>query len=561
MHKSIVISLCLVLMLGAELFAQHAALDQLVTLHYTNVRLGDALQHISTQYKVQFSYSKHYVPIEKRMDLQVDAIPLSAALDLLFEDVPVIYASIGDQIVLKKDKNAQEPLLGSIQPPIRAIDHQQPAEEILTASNRPFEDIDELPILEKYNYGLPEVLSQDPEQEVDTEKYYVEAPEPEFKRAQISLYPSFGTNNINGGNEKTNNFSLNILGGENGGVDGLEVGGLFNKVKNDVNGVQIAGLFNSVGGNVGPSKLIDGKYKKTFGVQIAGLSNRAANVRAIQIAGLLNTNRGSLMGLQAAGLGNVSAGNGMGVQVSGLYNVVGEYMDGIQVAGLINFNVEDAGLQISGFSNIADDVEVAQVSGFFNRAERVNGIQFGLINVCDTVSVASIGLLNFVKKGYNQIELGSSETMHSQLALRFGSRRFYNILQFGAHFNTENAYGLGYGIGTTIQHRRAARWQWNIEAVTSQILEQDNQFDALNLLNELRLSTEFKSKKRFSIYFGPTINFMYSKIVTNNTELSPTYGSQVPLYTIWDNENSATNPTDLKLWLGFRAGIRFGKNY
>jgi hypothetical protein len=57
-----------------------------------------------------------------------------------------------------------------------------------------------------------------------------------------------------------NNFSLNIFGGYSGGVDGMELGGLFNIDKKDAQYFQAAGLFNMVGGN-------------TNGVQLAGISN------------------------------------------------------------------------------------------------------------------------------------------------------------------------------------------------------------------------------------------------------------------------------------------------
>lgn len=563
MYRSLaIISVYFLLMFTSGLYAQNAHMDQPVNLNYRNVRLGDALQNISTRYDVSFSYSKHYVPVDKRINLKVKQMPLSNALDQLFESTPVVYASIGDQIVLKKGKPVKKEIefYGSIQPPIRVIERKK-EEEVFTASTKPYETVEELPILEKYNYGLPEVLSEQPEEEIDTEQYYVEAPEPDISRtvAQVSLYPTFGTNS-GSATEKTNNLSLNILGGQNGGVDGVEVGGLFNQVKNDVNGVQVAGLFNSVGGDVGPSKLIDGNHRKTFGVQIAGLTNQARNVRAIQIGGVLNTCRGSLIGVQVAGLGNSVAGDGIGVQVGGLYNVVRDDIQGIQISGLFNVSGDDSNIQIAGLMNVADDIEGAQVSGLFNRAENVQGVQFGLINVADTVSIAAIGLLSFVKKGYNQFELGLSETMHSQAAFRFGSRRFYNIIQFGIQFDNEIAYGIGYGVGTAVLHDYAVNWQWNVEAVSSQILERQNGFNRLNLLNEFRLSAEYRANNRFSIYFGPTLNVMVSDLINSTTE-SFTYGSRVPLYTIFDNENSSTQKRDVKLWLGFRAGIRFGRNH
>ena len=540
----------------STIFGQNVDMDQPVTLNYRNVRLEDALTNISADYNVNFSYSKYYVPVEDRVNIQVARQPLSSALDVLFEETEIVYANIGDQIVLKKGKkpgriNRNEemysPQFGAIKPPIRAIDQYNSQEPVLTASTSGYEEVEQVPLLEKYNYGLPEVISQVPEEEFDSEKYYVLAPEPVPEvnptTAQVSLVPQLGTNKDDAKN-KTNNISLNVLGGENGGVDGVEIGGLFNKVTNDVRGVQIAGLFNSVGGDVGPSTLIDGEEEKTFGIQIAGLVNTADTVHAVQIGGLLNANRGSFKGMQFGGLGNKNRGDA----------------EGVQVAGLFNINGGKGGVQVAGFVNVAEDVEGSQVSGLFNKAKRVKGMQFAAINVCDTVSGASIGLLNFVRKGYNQFELGASESFYTQAALRFGSRRFYNILQLSVKFEESNTYGVGYGIGTTIQHKQSNRWQWNAELLASHIVEEDKWFENLSMLMEFRLTAEYKMCRWASFYIGPTANLLLVDLFDSETRTTSANSSPLPPYTIFNNKNGASNSIDVQGWFGVRAGFRFGRN-
>lgn len=523
------------------LLGQSVNMDQLVTLHYRNVRLGDAIQNISTKYKVFFTYSKHYVPVEKRVNIQVAQVPLSIALDELFSTSNVVYTIISNQIVLRQgDKPIpveRDKLYGKVTPPMRAIEE----EPVLVVSNRL--DIEELPVLKNYGFGLPEVFSETPEEEVDTEQYYVEAPKQEapFATAQVSIVPDFGTN-MESAKDRTNNFSLNVLGGENGGVNGVEIGGLYNKVRRDVNGMQIAGVFNAVGGDVGPAHIIKGKRSKSYGVQIAGLVNVASNVRAVQISGLTNINRGDFEGMQFAGLGNWNNGYGYGVQFSGLFNI----------------NGGDSQVQVAGLTNIARDVDGTQISGFFNRAKKVDGVQFALINVCDTVSGASIGLLNFVQKGYNQIELGGSETMFAQGAIRFGSFRFYNILQFGTQFKQDPTYAFGYGIGTTVHKNPYTNWQRNTELVFSKLIEEGARFRDFHLLAEFRWTWEYKMARYASLYFGPTINLMASEI--KNVDVTPVaFRSNIPTYTLWESYHNST-PYSLNAWIGFRAGLRFGRN-
>lgn len=524
-----------------SLFGQSVEMDQLVSLDYRNVRLGDALDNISDRYRVNFSYSAHYVPVDQRVDLNVEEVSLGVALDELFEETEVVYASIGDQVVLRKGKkpgkiNKKEEPFDLNNP---TFGQSGPAKAIERDTN-----FTELTSIEQYDLNWIEVISESPDKEFNIDEYYAEEPEPDISKAtaQISLVPNIGTNRDEA-DARTNNISVNVFGGENGGVDGVEIGGLFNKVSNDVNGVQLAGLFNAVGGDVGPSKFIDGKERKSFGIQIAGLVNTADNVHAVQLSGLLNLNKGSFRGLQGAGLGN---------------RVKGDEAYGAQLAGLFNINNGNAEVQAAGLTNIADDINGAQISGLFNKADKVNGFQVGLINVSDTISGASVGLLNFVKKGYNQIELGGGETMQAQLGIRFGSHKFYNLIQFGAKFNGPNAYGIGYGFGINLPNIEDKEWQWNTELVASQIIE-NKKWNRLNLLSEFRVTAEYRLTPRTSLYFGPVANMMFARTLDKETKTVSTKGTEVPLYSLIDNKNNK-GTADIKGWIGFRAGIRFGRN-
>jgi hypothetical protein len=542
MRKSLLLVLTLALT-ALTAFGQSVRMDMLVSLSYTNVRLGDALQDISNSHNVRFTYSKHYVPIDKRVNVRVIQTPLTVALDHLFEDTNVEYALIGDQIVLKKSQGAQsklEPTFGSNDIPRRAMEQ----DESLTASNRI--EIEELPVLEKYNLDWLEVISENPApgKTFDPNEYYREVEQPEYEEsisAQVTIVPNLGTNMENATN-RTNHFSLNLLGGENGGVNGVEVGGLFNKVTNDVNGVQIAGLFNSVGGDVGPSGFISGEARrKSYGVQVAGLVNSADNVRAVQVGGMINNNRGMFKGVQVAGFGNMVGIDGEGVQLAGLFNV----------------NGGDGGVQISGITNIANDIEGGQLSGVFNRAKNVNGMQVALINVCDSITGPTIGVLNFVRKGYNQVEVGGSETMQLQTAVRFGSYNFYNILQFGAQFRGMNDYSFGYGIGGNVPMRHPL-WQWNTELLGSYVVE-NGQRRPGKFLGQFRFTAEYCLADRWSVYFGPTANLLTGVLSVDQIEAG--MESDLPLYTLFDNLNDLNNRVDAKIWFGFRAGIRFGRNH
>src|SRR5438270_1994685 len=65
---------------------------------------------------------------------------------------------------------------------------------------------------------------------------------------RVAILPGFSTQGKND-IHTTSNFSLNILGGVTGSINGLEVGSLFNINKKNMHGVQSAGLFNMTGGS------------------------------------------------------------------------------------------------------------------------------------------------------------------------------------------------------------------------------------------------------------------------------------------------------------------------
>ncbi len=127
---------------------------------------------------------------------------------------------------------------------------------------------------------------------------------------QFSLTPGLGSHGRMGA-QVINKFSLNILGGYTAGVNGFELGTLFNIVKQDMKYVEIAGLFNIVGG-------------KASGIQVAGLYNSVLD---------------SVSGIQIAGLSNIAARDMKGIQVGGIYNHA-YHSKGVQIAGIGTINVE-----------------------------------------------------------------------------------------------------------------------------------------------------------------------------------------------------------------------------
>ncbi|MBD0280450.1 MAG: hypothetical protein ICV81_21145, partial [Flavisolibacter sp.] len=272
-------------------------------------------------------------------------------------------------------------------------------------------------------------------QSVNLRKFFTDRP------FQLSLTPGLSTHGKLSG-QVINNFSLNVFGGYSGGVNGLELGGLFNIDRKKVQYAQVAGLFNIVGG-------------ATTGLQIAGLNNTVLD---------------AVEGLQIAGINNMAKDHMYGMQLGGIYNHVSGSVKGLQLAGIANFAKDKvAGSQISGVANISNrTMEGVQISGVFNYAKRLKGVQIGLINVADSSAGYSLGLINVVLKGYHKISFSTNELLNTNVAFKTGNSKLYSILLAGMNISAaEKIYSFGYGIGS--EGRLGRTFSLNSE-LTSQYL-------------------------------------------------------------------------------------------
>ncbi|MFN7116579.1 MAG: hypothetical protein ACK4TA_07235, partial [Saprospiraceae bacterium] len=504
----------------------------------------------------------NFIPVDKKITASAKDEQLYVALDRMFLSMGVVYKEIGSQVVLKMGNNFKPEGLSQINTLPKKIKQTSPIypltpQEQYIADLMKKEKGQSVLTIEKTK--IEKVSGGDSVFEANIQEYKLtpvvvtEEEEEDFLRlAQVSILPFVGTNALRS-NEMINNVSFNLFWGTNGGVDGMEVGGFVNTIKYDVNGLQVAGLGNTVGGNV-------------VGTQAAGLFNATnGSVQGVQTAGLFNLS-GEAKAVQAAGLFNVSDGDFVGVQAAGLFNVSDGKADGVQASGLFNIAGGKTKAQFSSLFNIAKDVEVGQVSSILNVGKKVNGFQIALINVADSTSGVPIGLLNIIKKGYNRVEFSASEALLANFALKLGARSFYNIFHFGARWddvtttppnpgNDPNAatsetrvtWALGYGIGTTIGFGK--RTLLNLEAVSMHVNEQENWTEELNMLNQLRLLFDVRTGRHTSLFAGPVGNIMVSKLNREGV-----IGSTIMPYTQFEETTADTN---VKMWVGFNAGIRF----
>lgn len=563
-------ALLLILTLGMTGALAAQGMQRKVDLKYANQPLKVVLADLEEQYALRFSYSPDLIPLDKRVSVSCRQTPLSVALEELCQQVPMQHRAFGSQIMLKPMPRQTEELSqletrkgkveqkSPIYPPSKeALESRRRLTQVITPIHRRPATIINRPGGDDYQtLGFnPRMLPEIPKDESENE-----LAKGDRRLAQVSLLPYVGTN-LDRSDEITNNVSVNLLWGMNGGVNGLEVGLLYNKVTNNVNGLQVAGLGSSVNGDVN-------------GTQVAGIFNsNGGKVQGVQAAGLFNISKEGGRAVQAAGLFNISKGDFAGLQASGLFNVSKGKVDGMQVSPLFNHSEGRTRSQISCLFNQAGDIGGGQISPLLNIADNVDGFQVGLINIADTVSGVPIGLLNIVQHGYNRFELSANDAMYTNASLKLGAYSFYNIFQAGLRWDdfstignttvqgagmdeatTETRYtwGLGYGIGTTLPLSK--RMLLNIEAVSLQVNELGQWTTTLNLLNQARLTLDYHgANRRTSVFVGPVFHFMWSKVRDAETG---EVGSQVikPTYTLFENNNGIRS---MQGWIGLQGGLRF----
>lgn len=405
------------------------------------------------------------------------------------------------------------------------------------------------------------------------------------KVGQFSFFPTAGTNLKMSGLVE-NNFSLNVFIGYAYGVNVVEVGGLFNVIRNDVKGFQAAGLGNVVGENIKGIQ-VGGVFNHNkgslTGVQVGGVSNKLVDsLRGFQVAGVNNILKGGMKGVQIAGVNNLTTRTVDGVQIGGLTNIaredvrkmqiagllnMGRNVEGVQLAGVINLSkgeirgVQLAGvinkgknvkaIQLAGVGNIAGDtVSGTQIASVFNKARYVDGRQIGLVNIADSSSSTPIGFFSFVKKGYRAFEVSSNEVTPVNVAFKTGVKRLYNIFSAGyGSWRGGEQWSFGYGLGA--QWRLSEKGFMNFEYTAHWVNEEKSFQKDLSLLHRLDITFGKRKARGLTFSAGPSINVWLSEWKDPETGK---YLTQLAPYTLISDKLGTTL---IQFWVGGKLAVQF----
>ncbi len=325
------------------------------------------------------------------------------------------------------------------------------------------------------------------------------------KAVQVAfIYPvgTTGSNSV----DYTNNFSFNVIGGFNGGVNGFELGSVANINKGDVNGCQISGVCNLTLGN----------------------SNGAI----------------------VSGVCNMASGDSKGVIISGVTNLTIKQSKGVAISGVANVSGSHKGLQLSTINVVEDHLSGSQI-GIMNYAKKGKGVQFGVVNICSVDDdVLPIGIFSVVKNGYYAFDVSTNELFITSLSYKMGKEKFHSIFKVGiGEHNNKSVFSTGFGFGSIIPIK--GNHKLNMELICDD-LHYDWKWggNKLNLLNQFNLNYQYRVTKHFAIKAGPSLK----TFVTNQKDDGEFVDVIKIPHTLFEHTGEKCKVAG---WLGFNAGIVF----
>ena len=371
---------------------------------------------------------------------------------------------------------------------------------------------------------------------------------------QVSFLPGMGSQQLTKG-LNVNHFSLNILAGYSKGISGFEMGGLANITESNVKGGQVAGLVNVVNGQINGLQLagiFNYTFSKITGAQISGIGNISNHdVEGLQLAGISNNNKGAVNGVQLGGVLNTNLRKITGLQLAGIANIQVDKITGCQISGIYGLASDVNGVQLSGImSHTTHDVSGVQLSSIINKARKLNGLQFGLVNIADTIERGvQVGLFNFVKNGYRALEFTKDETYYCNLMYKTGGKKLYSILDAGIG---KDKVGVGYGVGFIQPIYK--RLSVNIDAIYSALLATNSSDTYQGNIMNFRLGLNYRLEKHLTLVGGLSFNH-YDPDKENDRsgsagKISFSGNSSSMISQAFQNNKKA-------MWFGWFFGVKF----
>ncbi len=390
-----------------------------------------------------------------------------------------------------------------------------------------------------------------------------------YRAVRVTLVPGLSTNGVDAPNYSAK-YSLNILAGYHGALDGYEIGlvninryyakgfqlGAVNLTGGDMAGLNMGSLVNIAGGDMQGLQFsglanISGGYVQ--GLQFSGLLNLGAGgIQGLQFAGIANLAGEDVQGMQFAGIANAGGGDIQGIMMSGIGNFSGGASQGILLSGILNVADEMQGISAAGILNIGRDMQGIQMAGIANIADEAQGIQVGLVNIADNFEGVPVGLISLYGNGRKNVDVWVSDGGYTNFGLKLGTMDVYNMISLGYNsaLNNEDLWSFGWTIGLHSPLEEA----WNNDRFEGYFRMKDFSIQSIqeeeddiweSSLYSFRYLLGKELGRNVGIYAGPSLNLL----VTDEDDQR-----DYSWYSIFDGNRGGHN---FDFWVGFSAGVQF----
>lgn len=257
-------------------------------------------------------------------------------------------------------------------------------------------------------------------------------------------------------------------------------------------------------------------------------------VNKFEIGSLVNFNNGEVRAFQLSGISNITTGFSGGLILSGVSNISLESSCGFLLAGVLNYSKKNShGLQIAPANIVLGEFEGVKM-GVFNYTGTLRGTQFGIINyVKNNEGGLPVGLFSFVRDGYFKLEATGGESIFSNLNFKMGVEKFYTIFKSGfSMYKSKPVYTLGLGFGShfILSERQKMSADLSLNRITH-----DHEWDSdkLNMLSKVDVIYEHQVTDQLSMMIGPSLNFYLSE-----EKVDEKLGTLHIPYSIYSNESN-----------------------
>lgn len=535
----------LLLMAGIVVYGQNY-LDKTIKIDEQNRKLGDVLHIVAKQGGFHFSYSSGIIPTDSLVTI-IYTGEVKGILHLLL-DRSIEYKQTAKHVVLRPapfrltlmpeeigEKKRTYTIKGYVvdEKTGKGIHNASVYEKrLLTGTLTDKSGHFRLKLRTKDNFPVALTVSKEL-----------------YKDTTTVFLPTVDIANIKSGKDGDRYMDSD---GEN--ISNTAFGRLFLSSRQKINALNIANFFAytpvqlSLTPGLSSHGMMSGQVINKFSANLIG--GYSAGVDGVEIAGVFNLDRLHVQYMQAAGVLNVVGGGLSGVQLSGVYNTVMDTLKGVQAAGIFNFvgkNVK--GVQLAGVVNRADTLKGVQLAGIVNIAMYNKGFQLGFINVADSSSGASLGIVNLIGNGFKRLSVSTNEVLFANVDFKSGTSKLYTVISAGVgtwgkdRFFT-NGFGFGHEFGGKKQQQGNSYFA--TELLSQQILSSTFDDNVVWIKGQVLYNHEINRTMKF--YVAPSINFIH---LNSNR-------SSKPFATIpFNGYPYLLNNADSKLWIGFGLGISF----